>query len=29
MDMTTDQPLQLTMTRMNQVMDEIERLLPK
>ena len=28
-DMTTDQPLQLTMARMNQVMDEIERLLPK
>jgi len=28
-DMTTDQPLQLTMKRMNEVMDEIERLLPK
>jgi oligoendopeptidase F len=28
-DMTTDQPLELTIARMNQVMDEIERLLPK
>jgi oligoendopeptidase F len=28
-DMTTDQPLDLTMKRMNEVMDEIERLLPK
>jgi oligoendopeptidase F len=28
-DMTTDQPLQLTMKRMNEVMDEIEGLLPK
>jgi len=27
--MTTDQPLQRTMKRMNEVMDEIERLLPK
>lgn len=28
-DMTTDEPLQLTVKRMNQVMDEIERLLNK
>jgi oligoendopeptidase F len=28
-DMTTDQPLDLTIKRMNDVMDEIERLLPK
>ena len=28
-DMTTDEPLDLTMKRMNEVMDEIERLLPK
>jgi oligoendopeptidase F len=28
-DMTTDQPLNLTIARMNQVMDEIERLLPR
>jgi oligoendopeptidase F len=28
-DMTTDQPLELTIARMNQVMDEIERLLPQ
>jgi oligoendopeptidase F len=28
-DMTTDEPLDLTMRRMNEVMDEIERLLPK
>ena len=28
-DMSTDQPLELTIARMNQVMDEIERLLPR
>jgi len=28
-DMTTDEPLNLTIRRMNEVMDEIERLLPK
>ena len=28
-DMTTDEPLNLTVRRMNEVMDEIERLLPK
>ncbi len=29
MDMTTDEPLDLTIRRMNQVMDEVEKLLSK